>query len=156
MARHEAGLVITSDMPSNAGLVYEAKPRSILSDFGCVRFGLISLRYQTVPSPFGSGSSVSEVVPCILHSLLLRATRRRSTGEERFELSTGAHSTHQDDERHYEVLVFFTALSSRRTAFRGYRLRVSDAQPASLVSLTLCVLPRTITKMVPEMPYSRL
>jgi len=67
-------------LPSKAGLIYEAKPRSMLSDFGCVRFGLISLRYQTVPSPFGSGSSDSEVVPCVLHSLLVRATRRRCTG----------------------------------------------------------------------------
>ena len=130
----------------------------MLSDFGCVRFGLISLRYQTVPSPFGSGVSVSEVVPCVLHSLLVRATRRRCTGR------SGAGSSSQPEPTQltktttvtYEVLVFSVVLSRQRTAIADYRLSCSDAQPASLVSLTLCVLPRTMTMMVPEMPYSRL
>lgn len=74
----------------------------------------------------------------------------------RVELTTRAHSTHQDDERHIEVLVFSAALSRQRRAIADYRLSCRDAQPASLVSLTLCVLPRTMTMMVPEMPYSRL
>ena len=74
----------------------------------------------------------------------------------RVEVSTGTYSTHQDDERHTKVLVFSVALSRRRTAIPDYRLSCRDAQPASLVNLTLCVLPRTMTKMVPEMPYSRL
>jgi hypothetical protein len=38
--------------------------------------------------------------------------------------------------------------------FGGYLLNLSDAQPASLVKLTLWVEPRTITVMAPEMPYS--
>jgi len=39
---------------------------------------------------------------------------------------------------------------------RGYRLNVNDAQPAPLVTLTLCVFPRTTTYTVPETPYSLL
>jgi hypothetical protein len=35
-----------------------------------------------------------------------------------------------------------------------YLLNFSDAQPASLVKLTLWVEPRTTTVMVPEIPYS--
>jgi hypothetical protein len=36
-----------------------------------------------------------------------------------------------------------------------YLVRFRDAPPASLVSLTVWVLPRTLTRIVPEMPYSR-
>jgi hypothetical protein len=54
--------------------MYEALPRSVSSSFWCVRFGLISVRCQTVPSPFGSGLSDFEVAPCVLHSLLKQAT----------------------------------------------------------------------------------
>ena len=41
-----------------------------------MRFGLIRSRCQTVPSPFGSGSSVAEVASCVLHSLLVHNGRR--------------------------------------------------------------------------------
>ena len=41
-----------------------------------------------------------------------------------------------------------------RWEFGRYLLNLSDAQPASLVKLTLWVEPRTITVMVPEIPYS--
>jgi hypothetical protein len=54
----------------------------------------------------------------------------------------------------------FTPVSGRerrtevRWEFGRYLLNLSDAQPASLVKLTLWVEPRTITVMVPEIPYS--
>jgi hypothetical protein len=54
----------------------------------------------------------------------------------------------------------FTPVSGRerRTEdlwkFGGYLLNLSDASQASLVKLALWAEPRTITVMVPEMPYS--
>jgi hypothetical protein len=68
-ARHEAGLII---VPSHAGLIYEVYLVMFVRNFGCVRFGLIRSRYQTVPLPFGSGLSGSGVASCSLHTLLIR------------------------------------------------------------------------------------
>jgi len=125
-----------------------------------VRFGLISLRCQTVPSPFGSGSSDSEVVPCILHSLLVRATSVARTAEEgrKVELEPEPAQLSQTTSVTIECWYSPSPCQAWGKPEPGppYLLSLSDAQPASLVSRTLCVFPRTITKIVPEIPYSRL
>ena len=92
-------------MPSRAGLVYEAPPRCPSSAFRCVRFGLISVRCQTVPSPFGSGLGDFEVAPW---SSTLCCRKRRSE-EERRSLYPETCSTH--DERQFELLSFQFAVS---------------------------------------------
>jgi len=69
--------------------------------------------------------------------------------------STATRSTHQNDGVKVSVGIP-RRIVKPATAICDYRLSCSDAHPASLVSLTLCVLPRTMTKIVPEMPYSRL
>jgi hypothetical protein len=85
--------------------VHEALPRSISSDCRFVRFGLISVRCQTVPSPFGSGLGDFEVAPW---SSTLCCRKRRSE-EERRSLYPETCSTH--DERQLEMLTFRFAVS---------------------------------------------
>src|SRR5258705_11852296 len=101
-------------MPSLAGLIHEASPRCTSSRLGCVRSGLISrARCQTVPSPFGSGSSDSGVASCSLHSLLVHATAealREECGGVELEHQSTLNSPRR--RRHLEMLSLPLAMSS--------------------------------------------
>ncbi len=91
-AVRETGPFISSDScPAEPG--FFTRQSASFEDPDCEfdRFGLINLRYQTVPSPFGSGLSVSAVAPFDLHALLAldsqQSQRRRAMSACRIDAS---------------------------------------------------------------------